>query len=131
MKPELRPGIRAELSFVVTGDMCPHFDGVRVHPVCATWTLVQHMETAGRLVLAPHLESHEEGVGARIAVDHRSPAPIGTQVRVLAEATACSRRSLTCRVTAWAGPRLLAEAEFVQAVLEKRRLTDLFDSLTP
>jgi predicted thioesterase len=131
MKPELQPGLSAELTFTVTPDMCPHFDGQRVHPVCATWTLVQQMETAGRLVLAPHLEPHEEGVGARIAIDHRSPATIGSTVRVVAQATARTPRSLTCRVTAWVGPRLVAEADFVQAVLEKTRLTELWERHRP
>jgi hypothetical protein len=47
MKSGLDPGVFAEMRVVVTPDMCPHFDGVLVHPVYATWTLVHHMEIVG------------------------------------------------------------------------------------
>ncbi len=127
MKPTLQPGARHELQFIVTSDMCPHFDGVPVHPVCATWTLVHYLELAGRRVLEPHLDPHEEGLGIHISIDHHSPAVIGSTVRAAALAVEVSARRLVCEVQAYAGARLLADGRFVQAVLPKEKLARLFE----
>lgn len=127
MNPELQIGRSAEVNFTVTPEMCPHFDGILVHPVLATWTVVHQMEVAGRKLLAPHLEPGNEGIGAHIRVDHRSPAPIGSHVRVVATATGVTANRLTCRVAAYCGPRLLAEGEFVQVVMSKARLAGLIE----
>lgn len=131
MKPTLRPGSSAEVRFVVTEAMCPHFDGVLKHPVCATWTIVHQMEVAGRKLLEPHLEGAEEGIGAHISVDHVSPARIGATVSVRATATECASRKLVAAVEAFCGDRLLARGRFVQIILPKARLAALFDEHAP
>ena len=74
MKPGLTPGVFVEQEFRVTPEMCPHFHGELKHPVYATWTAVHHMELVGRALLEPHLEPDEEGIGAHLTIDHRSPA---------------------------------------------------------
>lgn len=126
MKPDLQVGQTAEVRFVVTREMCPHFDGVLVHPVCATWTIVHQMEVAGRKLLAPHLEQDEEGVGAHISIDHRAPAPVGCEVVATATAAEVTRRRLVARVTARVGRRLIAEGTFVQSILPKKLLEEHF-----
>jgi fluoroacetyl-CoA thioesterase len=127
MKPGLVPGSRVELSVTVTADMCPHFDGRLHHPVCATWTLVNHMEVAGRRLLEPFLETHEEGVGAHISIDHRSPAPIGANIVICAEVESCAHNRLTTKMYASCGERLLATGKFVQVILEKSRLAAILE----
>ncbi len=123
------PGVdqTAGHTFVVTQSMCPHFEERLVHPVCATWTLVHQMEYAGRLVIVPVLEADEEAVGARFAITHRSPATIGSAVEVTARVLSATRRRLTCDVRAHVGPRLVAEAEFVQISMPKPELAARFD----
>lgn len=111
--------------------MCPHFDGQLVHPVLATWYVVHHMELAGRKLLEPYLEAHEEGVGAHIRVDHRSPAPIGSRVTVVAEASECRPHRLKCLVRALCGERVVAEGEFVQVILPKERLRAIIERHRP
>lgn len=106
----------------VISAMCPHFDGVLVHPVFATWEMVHYMEVAGRKLIAPYLEAHEEAVGASISVAHRSPATIGSRVTVRAEVESLSHRRLTARVSAHCGERVLGEGTFVQVVLPRERL---------
>jgi fluoroacetyl-CoA thioesterase len=122
VKPGLQPGSSEAVEFEVAPEMCPHFDGVLVHPVCATWTLVQYMEVAGRRLLAPYLDQDEEGVGAHISVDHRAPAPIGSRVVVTAQVDSVGRRRLTCRVDAHGNGRRIASGRFVQVVVAKSRL---------
>ncbi len=108
----------------VTDDMCPAFDGHVVHRVYATWSMVHHMEIAARKVLVDFLDQDEEGVGARIAVDHLRPAGVGTDVTVRAELTEYHRNRAVCRVTAWAGDRLLGQGEHVQVILKKDKLKE-------
>lgn len=131
MKPGLTPGRSAELTIRVTREMCPHFDGVLVHPVYATWTLVHHFELTGRRLLAPHLEAEQEAVGAHISVDHKSPAPIGSTVTIRAEIESFENNRLVCRMSASCGPRLLATGSFVQVILSKQRLRSLIERYQP
>lgn len=127
MKPGLEPGKFAEWTVHVTPAMCPHFDGVLVHPIYATWTLVHHMELTGRKLLAPYLEDHEEAVGAHISVDHRSPAFIGSDLVIRAEAETVGRHKLTCKMSARCGSRTLASGLFVQIIMSKKRLQSIID----
>ncbi|MCB9854989.1 MAG: thioesterase [Phycisphaerales bacterium] len=119
MKPELKPGVEREVSFVVTEPMCPAFDGVVVHRVCATWTLVHYMELAGRRVLVDFLEPDEEGVGSRVVCDHLGPAPIGAEVRVIATATHVTDRILDCDVVCFVGQRAVAKGMTGQRVFPR------------
>ncbi|HPF41197.1 MAG TPA: hotdog domain-containing protein [Phycisphaerae bacterium] len=124
MKPELKPGVERDVSFVVTEAMCPAFDDVVVHRVCATWTLVHYMELAGRRVLVDYLEPDEEGVGSRVVCDHLGPAPIGSEVVVRAVATRVTDRILDCDVECRVGDRVVAtgmtgQRVFPRAVLRR------------
>jgi predicted thioesterase len=130
VKADFKPGIVRQLQVQVTEDMCPAFDGVVVHPVYATWSMVHHMEIAARKVLVDFLEDDEEGIGARISVDHRSPAPVGTTVTVRAELTEIHNNRVICRVTAWDDDRLIGQGEQVQVVLKKDRIKRLFERKT-
>lgn len=105
--------------------MCPAFDGVVVHRVYSTWSMVHHMELAARRVLAGFLDHDEEGIGVRVAVDHKAPAPVGRTVTVRAELTEVRHHLAICRVTAWDGERLLGEGEQVQMILKKDKLNRL------
>ncbi len=125
MKPGLKPGVRAEVRAQVTEDMTPIFDGVRVHAVYSTWSMVHHMELAARMVLAPYLEEHEEGLGTHVSVDHVAPARVGRTIRIVAECTDVTQKSVTCHVTAYDGERLLGRGTQVQTVLSKKMIENL------
>lgn len=129
MKPGFKPGIVREVEATVTQEMCPTFDGVVVHRVYSTWSMVHHMELAARKVLVDYLDDDEEGIGARVVVDHRNPAGIGTRVRIRAELTEVRHNRAICRVTAWDKDRLLGEGEQVQVVMKKDKLKKLFEKL--
>ncbi|MCH7703302.1 MAG: hypothetical protein IID37_16620 [Planctomycetes bacterium] len=122
MKDSFEPGIVRQIEVVVTEDMCPAFDGIVVHRVYSTWSMVHHMELAARRVLVDYLEEDEEGIGTRIAVDHRSPAAVGTRVRVRAELTERTDRRVVCELEAYDGTRLLARGRQIQIVMNKQRL---------
>jgi len=125
MKPGLSVGIQRELSFTVTEDMCPAFDGVVVHRVCATWTLVHYFEVAGRKMLIDFLADGEEGVGSHASCDHLAPAPIGASVRVVATCAAVTERELICDCVAYVGEKKIATGQTGQRVFPKKVLKRL------
>ncbi|MBI5763127.1 MAG: thioesterase [Planctomycetes bacterium] len=122
MKDGLVPGTQKEVSYVVTPEMCPAFDGEVVHQVCSTWEIVHYMELAGRMVLLDFLEANEEGVGSHASCDHMGPAPVGSSVRVVATATDVSERELTCDCVAFRGDRMIAAGKTVQKVFPREVL---------
>ena len=129
MLDSLKLGNSAEVVITVTEDMCPAFDGVIVHRVYSTWSMAHHMELAARKVLAPHLEQHEEGIGAHLSIDHVGPTPLGHTVRVVAEAVEVGPTTLVCDVHAYhvreTGEKLVGKGRQVQRVLPKTKLQQL------
>ncbi len=125
MKPELRPGVTAEIEVPVTEDMCPAFDGVVVHRVYATWSLAHHMEIAARKVLVPYLEEHEEGIGTHLTIDHLAPSPVGKTVRVVATCSQVDHKRVVCDVVAYESGRVIGRGQQIQRVLPKAVLEGL------
>ena len=127
MKHDLKPGVEAEVSAVVTEEMCPAFDGVIVHRVYSTWALAHHMELAARKVLAPHLEPHEEGMGSHLSIDHLAPTPVGKTVRVVATCIELDGSKVVCDVVAYDGERVVGRGKQVQRVLPKEVIQSLIE----
>ena len=125
MKAGLQPGDSRSVSFSVTEAMCPAFDGVIVHRVCATWTIVQYMEVAGRKLLCDFLEAGEEGVGTSVRCEHEAPAPVGSLVTVTATAVRVTDRELICDAVAMVGDRRIATGATAQRVFPADRLKRL------
>ena len=100
MKSTLQIGSTAEINITVTEDMCPAFDDIVVHRVYSTWSMAHHMEIAARKVLVPHLESHEEGIGGHLSIDHIAPTPVGHSVRLIATAIEVDTTTLECEIEA-------------------------------
>ena len=130
MKPSLQLGNRAAVTITVTEDMCPAFDGIVVHRVYSTWSMAHHMELAARKVLAPHLDSHEEGIGSHLSIDHLAPTPLGHTVRVEAEAVELGDTTLVCDVIAYhvrpdGRETIVGRGRQVQRILPKSKLAQL------
>ena len=123
----MKVGNTAEVSAEVTEAMCPAFDGVVVHRVYSTWSMAHHMELAARMVLTPHLEPHEEGIGSHLSIDHLAPTPVGHTVRVVARAVDVDRSTVVCEVTAYDGDRVVGQGRQVQRVLPKTTLRSLIE----
>jgi len=125
MRSGFVPGIVREVSFLVTPDMCPAFEGVIVHRVYSTWSAAHHFEIAARKVLVDFLEAHEEGIGSHLSIDHVAPCPVGRTVRVRAELIEVTREHhprVVCLVEAFDGDRLLARGKQVQVVMNRDHL---------
>jgi len=127
MKPTLKVGNTAEVTALVTEDMCPAFDDVVVHRVYSTWSMAHHMELAARKVLAPHLDDHEEGIGSHLSIDHLAPTPVGRTVRVVAEAVEVDDSTVVCDICVYDGERLVGRGRQIQRVLPKKKLKSLIE----
>lgn len=115
MRP-LAEGSRQRLEFTVDEDMLARFDGVLVHPVLSTWSLVHQLERAARRLLESCLEAGELGAGCGVDVRHLAPARLADRVQVEVELLRQTPRSFVCRATAAAGGRRLAAGTVYQAV---------------
>lgn len=101
-----------------------------IHPALGTVPLVREMEEICREMLEPHLEDGEEGVGYALSVEHRSPAPVGAEVTLTAEAAAVDTRRLLCEVTVRdRSGRLVATGSFEQRVVPADEFADQLDEL--
>lgn len=127
MKPGFVPGITAEARFIVDDTMLAAFEGAVVHPVLGTAALVGWLELAGRRVIVPYLEDHEEGVGHAISIVHRAPALPGACVTASATLTAYTGNRVVCQVEARDDTgTLIADGEFTQVILPRTVIAGLF-----
>lgn len=126
MKAGFDPGVTASVTFTVDDTMLAAFEGQVVHPVLGTAPLVHYLELAGRRVILPFLEEHEEGVGHAISVVHRAPAHPGTTVTATATLTAFTGNRVVTRVEARTeSGRVIADGEFTQVILPRAVIASL------
>ena len=124
MKPGIAKGHTAKVSVTVTEEMCPAFAGEAVHPTMSTVSMVYYMEWAGRQVILPFLEEHEEGIGASICIRHSAPAPVGKLVTFYAEATDVSEHKVVCKVWAEHDRACVGEGTFTQVISPKQKIME-------
>src|SRR5260370_623546 len=102
MRDGLVPGRTGEVEITVTPAMVAQSDELGlIHPVYATWTLVQHMKMASRKVLLPFLEDDEEAVGHAVNVVHLAQTGVGMRVGVRAVLERVDGRRIYCRLEAF------------------------------
>lgn len=92
-------------------------------PVFSTPSMILMMERAARRAIANYLEPGEEQVGSTVQVEHLSGAPLGAQVRALAQVTAVDGRQIDFSIECWYGQTLLGRGTHRRTVilLEKLR----------
>lgn len=121
MKTPFLPGDTKTYETLVTEEKLAHFETGLVHPVYSTFALGKDAEWACRLFVLEMKEAGEEGVGAALTVIHRSPATLGSQVRIEATLEAVVGNTIHCRYQAFCGQRLLAEGTQTQKIIDKAR----------
>lgn len=112
-------GSTASLTVTVTEETTARFDDEDVHDVYGTAALVRHVEQVSRRLLTPCLEPHEEGVGATISVRQHAPVRVGERVELVATVTEADARRLVTSVVARHAGRVVAEATFTQAAVDR------------
>ncbi len=130
MRDGLVPGRTGEVEITVTPAMVAQSEELGlIHPVYATWTLVQHMEVASRKVLLPFLEDDEDAVGHAVNVVHLAPTPVGMRVRVRAVLERVDGRRIYCRLEASNERGRIGEGTTIQILVSRTRLREQFRAL--
>ena len=106
----------------VTPEMTARFFGCTIHPVYATFALVEHGEYAARQVILPFLEPEEDAVGSFVQLEHTAPTPVGSIVEITARLIEIDGRSITCEITASNRQGIIARGTQRQRVVSKEKL---------
>lgn len=106
----------------VTREMTARFFDCTIHPLYATFALVEHGEYAARQAILPFLESDEDAVGSQVAVEHAAATPVGWIVEITACVVAVEGRTITCSITASNRHGVIARGTQQQRVVRKERL---------
>lgn len=90
-------------------------------PVLATPRLVALLEEAAVAALAGTLEEGATSVGTHIAIDHLAASFLSAPVRATAEVTEIDPRSVSFRLTAHEGDRVVAIGNHTRIVVDRAR----------
>lgn len=125
MKAHFKRGIKVELPVFVTSWMKPRLEGLVKHRLYSTWAMVYHMETAARMLLAPHLEDHEEAVGAGVFVKHLQPVGVKTHIRIIGTLVKVQGSKIYTRLEVYHKNRKIGEGSHLQVVMSRTRFAKL------
>lgn len=115
--------------FKVTEDHLATFKSGTVHRVCSTFVLAREMEWASRLFMPDMCETHEEGVGTMLHIDHKSPAFVGEEVLILAKVARVEKNELICEIEVTCEGRIVALGKTGQKIMSRDKITQIFTSL--
>ena len=93
-------GQEYSLIFTVTQEMGATLDGVSIHPICSTVTMVYFAEVVARKVIEPLFEIGDQAIGGGISLQHLQMAAIGEQVEIRAIITDFDEKVLICSIEA-------------------------------
>lgn len=114
----------------VSPAMTARFFDCTIHPVYATFAVVEHGEYAARQAILQFLEADEDAVGTHVALEHLASAPVGAVVEITARVASVTDRTIICEVTAlWEGV-VIARGTQTQRVVDKRKLAARMRTLT-
>ncbi|MGJ3235094.1 thioesterase family protein [Marivirga sp.] len=130
MKDVFKNGDRKSHFFKVKPKDVAHFEQQAVHDVCATFTLARELEWATRLFVLEMLEDGEEGIGTHLNIQHLSPAILGETVEIEAVYVGIKEREIICEYVAKVEKRLIAKGTTGQKILQKEKLTKIFEQLS-
>ena len=92
--------------------------------VFATPAMIALMEKAAVNTVAPYLEEGQGTVGIKLDVSHVAATPVGMEVHAEAELIAIEKRTLTYKVSAYAGEELIGEGTHQRAIILNERFME-------
>ena len=126
MKNIFKPGDKKRLTYRVKREDVAAFQGEVVHPVCSTFTLAREVEWATRQFVLEMLESHEEGIGTQLAIDHKSPAFVGDEILFISTIDTLEKHEIICAFEASVNGRIIATGKTGQKILSREKIAKLF-----
>ncbi|MBK5277817.1 MAG: hypothetical protein JJE09_03030 [Bacteroidia bacterium] len=128
MKANFKPGDQKVYKRIVTDSDRATFHGEVLHAVYSTFALARDFEWSSRLFFIEMKEEDEEGVGTTLNIEHKGPAFVGEEIKIVATIEKIERNELICSIKATCGNRLLAIGKTGQKMLKKEKLRRLFKS---
>jgi len=101
--------------------MTARFFDCAVHPLYATFAIVEHAEYVCRCAILPYLDADEDAVGSAVEIKHAAPTKSGEIVRIEGKVDRLEGRTIICTFTAWNGEKEIARGTTTQHVIAKRR----------
>ena len=92
--------------------------------VFSTPSMIALMEKAAMDTVSPYLEEGQGTVGIKLDVSHLAASPVGMAVRAEAELIGIEKRTLTFKVSAYAGEELIGEGTHQRAVILNERFME-------
>jgi predicted thioesterase len=110
-------GAKGERRLLVTTDVAITFLGADGPRVLSTPHMIGNMEINCRDTVLPLLEPGHDTVGTHVNVAHLAAAPMGMNVRFLAEVTAVEGRRVTFHVEAWDEKEKIGEGTHERGII--------------
>ena len=108
----------------VTLEMTARFFDCEIHPLYATFAIVEHAEYASRCAILPFLEPEEDAIGSSVEVEHTAPAHVGVIVTIEAEVIEVEGKNIVCRFIVRNGEQEIAQGRTTQRVVNKEKLQE-------
>ncbi|HEX5565291.1 MAG TPA: thioesterase [Sporosarcina sp.] len=122
MKQGMEVGRTETIEIIVTEDMLAAFEGEVVHPVYSTVAMTYHMEWVSRKIILPFLETHEEGMGASVQLDHLAPSLLDSKVTLTAVLVELRKNIVVTEVTAHNHAGIIGKGIVKQIILPKETI---------
>lgn len=126
MKNIFKPGDTKQTTYLVGKEDVAAFKGEVVHPVCSTFTLAREIEWATRQFVLEMRESHEEGIGTQLTIDHKSPAFVGDEIMFNATVESVENHEIICSFEATVNGRIIATGKTGQKIVSREKIGKLF-----
>lgn len=114
-------GLRMETRKLVTNENAISFLGRDDARVLATPWLIAYLEMTCREVVKPYLLDGHDTVGTQVNVRHLASAPIGSEVRFIAEVAGIEKRKVQFLVEAWSDIEKIAEGTHERGIIDVAR----------
>ena len=105
----------------VTPEMTARFFDCEIHPLYATFAIVEHAEYACRCAILPFLEPEEDAIGSSVEIEHTGPAHVGAIVTIETEITGVEGKDIISTFTAKQGEKEIARGKTTQRVVDKAK----------
>jgi predicted thioesterase len=115
------------LTFTVESHMTATLDGIEIHPVCSTVSMVYYAELAARRVIEPFFEEEDQAIGGGINLQHIGMAALGETIDITARVIAFDGRILLCEIESKLHGKdiLLSKGTQTQLVLKQSIIDEL------
>ena len=121
MKSRPRPGLAAEIRFVVETKHIIDFAVNGMPTVLATPWLIWFMEHTAREAMLPHLEPTESTVGILVDIEHLAPTPLGHAVKCRAQVLSSEGSQFLFKLEAFDELEKIANGLHKLSVIDKAR----------